>query len=86
MAAEAAVRASTVGDRKSLCAMLAAAFQDDPVMRFIFPDSADRRLRLPRLFAILYDGDGAHGARDMTAGWEAATLWPTSEILLFIAA
>ena len=55
--------------------MFAAAFQNDPVMRFIFPDPADRRIRLPRLFAILYDGDGARGARDMTAGWEAAALW-----------
>ncbi len=63
------------GDRVSVCAMLAAAFQDDPVMSFIFPDPADRRVRLPRLFAILYAGDGAHGACYVTAGWEAATLW-----------
>ena len=55
--------------------MLAAAFQDDPVMSFIFPDPADRRIRMPRFFAIIYDGDGAHGARYMTQGWEAATLW-----------
>ena len=55
--------------------MLAAAFQDDPVMSFIFPDAADRRLRLPRLFTILYEGDGAHGARFVTDGGEAATLW-----------
>jgi len=44
-------------------------------MRFIFPDPADRRRRLPRMMAILYDGDGAHGARFMTDGGEAATLW-----------
>ena len=36
--------------------MLADAFQDDPVMTFIFPDPADRRKRLPRLFAILCVG------------------------------
>ncbi len=44
-------------------------------MTFIFPDDADRRRRLPRLMAILYDGDGDHGARFVTAGGEAATLW-----------
>ena len=55
--------------------MLADAFQDDPVMCFIFPDAADRRKRLPRFFAILYDGDGAHGARFVTTDGEAATLW-----------
>ena len=63
------------GDRTAVCAMLADAFQDDPVMRFIFPDAADRRRRLPRFFAILHDGDGAHGARFVTPGGEAATLW-----------
>ena len=55
--------------------MLADAFQDDPVMTFIFPDPADRRKRLPRLFAILCLGDGAHGACYRTEGGEAATLW-----------
>ena len=63
------------GERQSVVATLAAAFQDDPVMTFLFPDESDRRLRLPRLMAILYDGDGAHGARFMTDGCEAATLW-----------
>jgi ribosomal protein S18 acetylase RimI-like enzyme len=55
--------------------MLGAAFQDDPVMSFIFPDAADRRARLPRLFAIAFDLDGATGARFMTKGGEAASLW-----------
>ena len=64
-----------MSNRKAVCAMLGAAFQDDPVMAFIFPDPAERRLRLPRLFAILHDGDSAHGARVVTPGGEAATLW-----------
>lgn len=68
-------RVPTSSDRKPVVATLAAAFQDDPVMRFIFPDPDDRRMRLPRLMAILYDGDGVHGARTMTANGEAATLW-----------
>jgi GNAT superfamily N-acetyltransferase len=62
-------------DRSTVTALLAEAFQDDPVMSFIFPDDDDRRKRLPRLFAILYDGDGAHGARFATSGFEAASLW-----------
>lgn len=69
------VRIPRRSDRGPVIATLAAAFADDPVMRFIFPDDADRRARLPRLLAILYDGDGAHGARFMTARCEAATLW-----------
>lgn len=68
-------RPPTRADRAAVILTLAAAFQDDPVMRFIFPDDADRRRRLPRFFAILYDGDGAHGARWMMPGAEAATLW-----------
>lgn len=68
-------RVPAASDRAPVVATLAAAFQNDPVMTFIFPDAADRRLRLPRLMAILYDGDGAHGARFMTDGGEAATLW-----------
>ena len=68
-------RTPAPADRPAVVATLAAAFQDDPVMAFIFPDPADRRRRLPRLMAILHDGDGAHGARFMTEGGEAATLW-----------
>lgn len=69
------VRPATMSDRKPVNQMLAAAFQNDPVMAYIFPDSDIRRKQLPKLFAILYDGDGAHGARYVTGGCEAATLW-----------
>lgn len=44
-------------------------------MSFIFPDAAVRCARLPRLFAISYDADGASGMRYVTGGGEAATLW-----------
>jgi GNAT superfamily N-acetyltransferase len=70
-----AVRTASAGDRGVVTAMLAAAFQDDPVMSFIFPDAAVRRARMPRLFAIAYDLAAATGARYMTVGGEAATLW-----------
>jgi ribosomal protein S18 acetylase RimI-like enzyme len=68
-------REAETGDRPLLVRTFAAAFQDDPVMSFIFPDPNDRRKRLPLLFAILYNGDGAHGARFMTPNHEAGTLW-----------
>jgi ribosomal protein S18 acetylase RimI-like enzyme len=69
------VRAPAADDRRAVSLLLAAAFQNDPVMSFIFPDYGDRLVRLPRLFAILYDGDGSHGVRFVTQGFEAATLW-----------
>ena len=55
--------------------MLARAFADDPAMKFIFPDPAERARRMPRLFALLFDEDGLHGMRLATGGGEAATLW-----------
>ena len=62
-------------DRARIAAMLARAFADDPAMAFIFPDSADRAKRLPRLFALLFDADALSGMRLVTAGGEAATFW-----------
>ncbi|MFD1612649.1 GNAT family N-acetyltransferase [Sphingomonas tabacisoli] len=44
-------------------------------MTYIFPDPTQRRVRLPRLFAILFDSDGKAGPRFVTEGEEAATLW-----------
>lgn len=55
--------------------MLARAFQDDPAFGYIFPDPVTRARRLPRLFALLFDSDGAAGMRLVSAGGEAATLW-----------
>lgn len=58
-----------------MTALLARAFADDPAMCFIFPDSADRAKRLPRLFGLLFDSDGSAGMRLLTVGGEAATMW-----------
>jgi len=62
-------------ERRRVADMLARAFANDPAMSFIFPDPAVRARRLPALFALLFDGDAAHGLRLMTPGAEAATLW-----------
>ncbi len=61
--------------RAQAAAVLAAAFQDDPAMAFICPDPAARRLRLPRLIALLYDSDVPHGACLASPGQEAVSLW-----------
>lgn len=69
------VRLAQPADRAAVARTLAAAFFDDPVMRYIFPDAVVRAARLPRLFALLFDSDGKAGSRFVTAGAEAATLW-----------
>ena len=69
-----AIRVAGGADRARVAAMLGRAFADDPAMRWIFPDAADRATRLPRLFALLFDDD-AGGMRLVTQGGEAAALW-----------
>ena len=69
------MRLATASDRDQVSRILAAAFADDPAMAYIYPDSAVRRTRLPRLFTILFDSDGKAGPRFVTEGGEAATLW-----------
>lgn len=71
----ASVRPAGRKDRAAITRMLGAAFQDEPTMCFIFPDAEDRRRRMPRVFAILYDGAAANGECYVTPGGEAATLW-----------
>jgi GNAT superfamily N-acetyltransferase len=70
-----AIRPAAPQDRAAVAAMLARAFADDPAMTYIFPDPADRTKRLPRLFALLYDGDGPVGMRLAASGIAGATLW-----------
>jgi ribosomal protein S18 acetylase RimI-like enzyme len=47
------VRPATRADAAGLAATMARAFDDDPVMMWIFPGGAMRRRRLPLLFAVL---------------------------------
>ncbi len=44
-------------------------------MRFIVPDPKVRRARMPRMFALLFDGDLSRGACFMTRDGQAVTLW-----------
>lgn len=70
-----AIRLAARQDRAPVAAMLARAFADDPAMTYIFPDPTVRARRLPRLFALLFDGDGPVGMRLVASGIEGATLW-----------
>jgi ribosomal protein S18 acetylase RimI-like enzyme len=69
------IRETTQADRKHISKMLAAAFHDDPVLAYIYPDAAVRKARLPKFFDIIYNGDLSNGVGYMTLGGEAATLW-----------
>jgi len=52
MRAVAAVRLATTGDVEAVSRSLARAFEDDPVMDWVFPDSSRRLSRLERFFAL----------------------------------
>jgi ribosomal protein S18 acetylase RimI-like enzyme len=52
------VRALTRKDLKPACAMMARAFDDDPVITWIFPDEQMRRRRVPSFFAVSMRGSG----------------------------
>jgi GNAT superfamily N-acetyltransferase len=47
------IRVAQRPDARAAAAMLARAFDDDPVMMWIFPDEQLRRRRLPVLFGVL---------------------------------
>lgn len=61
--------------RRTIAAMLARAFFDDPAISWIFPDRLERSKRLPKLFMLLFDSDADKGMRLVTERGEAATFW-----------
>lgn len=69
------VRLGVPSDGAAVAAMLARAFQDDPVFAWIFPDSTVRARRLPQLFRQLYASDLRGGTALLTPDGAAATLW-----------
>jgi ribosomal protein S18 acetylase RimI-like enzyme len=86
MAVARTVRPATRADVRRLAATMARAFDDDPLMMWIFPDAVMRRRRLPLLFAVLLrrfylagratdlvaDGDQILGG----AMWAPPDQWP----------
>ncbi|MGW0040413.1 GNAT family N-acetyltransferase [Rhodococcus sp. NPDC003348] len=75
----ATVRAATRSDVPATARVLARAFDDDPVMTWMWPDVADRRRGLPRMFAAFTRHHHlAHGGVELAAadgGTVGATLW-----------
>lgn len=69
------VRDAGPKDRDAIAAMLARAFDDDPVVEWLMPDPATRARRLPGMFGAFFTDDGPPGMRFTTPGCEAATLW-----------
>jgi hypothetical protein len=76
MATALSVRKATLADVPRLARALASAFQDDPVIAWIFPDEHRRRAVLPafmefRLNKLAFP----HDEVGMTAGGDAAAVW-----------
>jgi ribosomal protein S18 acetylase RimI-like enzyme len=65
----------TAADHQALVTTLALAFQDDPAVSWIFPDAAQRRRRLQKMFDIILPGDLLAGIALRSPGDEVATLW-----------
>lgn len=62
-------------DLTQLVDTLSSAFQYDPALSWILPDSAQRRLRLPKLFGIVVRSDIAAGLVLRSKSCQAVTLW-----------
>jgi ribosomal protein S18 acetylase RimI-like enzyme len=76
MATGSSVRKATLADAPRLAQTLASAFQDDPVIAWVFPDQQRRRAVLPafmefRLRKLAFPHDEVW----MTDGGDAAAVW-----------
>ena len=62
-------------DVRRVAAMLARAFQDDPLMRYAIPDDERRRRLLPRLIALNIRYGRRYGEVYATPGFQGAAIW-----------
>ncbi len=70
------VRRAVPSDAEVLSASLARAFDDDPVMSWMFPDEEARARRLPRMFRAMFTHIGLPRGEVYTTGDLAgAALW-----------
>ncbi|KOU67582.1 acetyltransferase [Streptomyces sp. MMG1533] len=70
-----AIRTASAGDRELVVRLLDAAFQDDPVSRWVFPGDEYRRATHHRLMAAFTDIVLAEGRVDVTEDGTACALW-----------
>lgn len=69
-----AARPAVATDRAKVAATLAAAFADDPAMRYLFPDDAARPARLRRFFSLIWRAEPDRTI-SFTIDGAAAALW-----------
>ena len=67
--------ATTAADRTAATNALSAAFADDPVFRWIYPDSERRLAAIPTAFALYVDAIARHGASLVTGDGAGAAMW-----------
>ncbi len=77
-----AIRKADAADVPALAGALARAFDDDPVMAWLFPDPARRTRTLPRFFSahltkIVLPHDAVYTSADVAGGalWEPPGKW-----------
>ena len=76
MATGSSIRKATLADAPRLAQALASAFQDDPVIAWIFPDQHRRRAVLPAFMEFrLRELAFPHDQVWMTADGAAAAVW-----------
>ncbi len=68
-------RPATSADVTAVSRTLAAAFFDDPVFSYCYPDVASRRTLLPRWFEIVTEANLPHGEIYTTDDVVAAAVW-----------
>jgi GNAT superfamily N-acetyltransferase len=67
-------------DLSQLAVALAAAFDDDPPMRFLFPDDVRRRVALVPFFGVALGAGLRRGHTYTTSGREGATIWSPPDV------
>jgi ribosomal protein S18 acetylase RimI-like enzyme len=69
------VRRADLADAAALAAVLAAAFDEDPVSAWLFPNAADRRQRQPGFLRLFVNHTIPWGEVHTTVDLDAAALW-----------
>lgn len=70
-----AVRRAGAADRDTVAELLGAAFMDDPVSRWVFPDDEQRRAVHAAFFGVFLDDCLRRGWTDVTGDLAAAAMW-----------
>ncbi|AVH56578.1 MULTISPECIES: GNAT family N-acetyltransferase [Streptomyces] len=69
------IRTADESDRELVVGLLDAAFRDDPVSGWVFPDEAHRRMTHHKLMAAFLDVVLAEGRVDLAEDGAACALW-----------